>query len=127
MPRGDGTGPAGMGPMTGRAAGYCAGYQVPGFMNPAGGRGFRCRPRGFFGRGGGRGYRHWYYATGMPGWARAGYGYPVMPPMPAAGAPAPTITAEEEIEALKQQAEYFNESLAQINKRIEQLQTEKKE
>ncbi|MGI6097596.1 MAG: DUF5320 domain-containing protein, partial [Dethiobacteria bacterium] len=26
MPRGDGSGPAGMGPMTGRAAGYCAGY-----------------------------------------------------------------------------------------------------
>jgi hypothetical protein len=38
MPRGDGTGPAGMGPMTGRAAGYCAGYNVPGFMNPYGGR-----------------------------------------------------------------------------------------
>jgi len=30
MPGGDGTGPAGMGPMTGRAAGYCAGYPVPG-------------------------------------------------------------------------------------------------
>ena len=38
MPRGDGTGPAGLGPMTGRAAGYCAGYPVPGFMNPYGGR-----------------------------------------------------------------------------------------
>jgi len=37
MPRGDGTGPMGMGPMTGRAAGYCAGYGVPGYMNPAGG------------------------------------------------------------------------------------------
>jgi len=34
MPRGDRTGPAGMGPMTGRAAGYCAGYNVPGFINP---------------------------------------------------------------------------------------------
>ncbi len=34
MPLGDGTGPAGMGPMTGRAAGYCAGYPVPGYMNP---------------------------------------------------------------------------------------------
>jgi hypothetical protein len=32
MPRGDGTGPGGMGPMTGRAAGYCAGYNVPGYM-----------------------------------------------------------------------------------------------
>ena len=40
MPRGDGTGPAGMGPMTGRAAGYCAGYPVSGYMNPIPGRGF---------------------------------------------------------------------------------------
>ena len=38
MPRGDGTGPAGMGPMTGRAAGYCAGYNMPGYMNPYGSR-----------------------------------------------------------------------------------------
>jgi len=34
MPFGDGTGPMGLGPMTGRAAGYCAGYSVPGYMNP---------------------------------------------------------------------------------------------
>lgn len=33
MPRGDGTGPAGNGPMTGRAAGYCAGNNQPGYMN----------------------------------------------------------------------------------------------
>jgi hypothetical protein len=38
MPRGDRTGPAGMGPMTGRAAGYCTGSGTPGFMNPYGGR-----------------------------------------------------------------------------------------
>ena len=38
MPRGDGTGPGGMGPMTGRAAGFCAGYSVPGYMNPVAGR-----------------------------------------------------------------------------------------
>ncbi len=36
MPRGDRTGPAGLGPMTGRAAGFCIGYPVPGFMNPVG-------------------------------------------------------------------------------------------
>ena len=40
MPRGDGTGPMGMGPMTGRAAGFCAGYPVPGYMNPIPGRGW---------------------------------------------------------------------------------------
>jgi len=38
MPRGDGTGPTGLGPMTGRAVGFCAGYPVPGYMNPVAGR-----------------------------------------------------------------------------------------
>ena len=61
MPSGDKTGPSGLGPMTGRAAGYCAGTPVPGFMNPmrgygrGGGRG---RGRGLrMGRGFGRGWR----------------------------------------------------------------------
>jgi hypothetical protein len=40
MPRGDGTGPAGIGPMTGRAAGFYAGYSVPGFANPVAARGY---------------------------------------------------------------------------------------
>jgi hypothetical protein len=35
MPGGDRTGPTGMGPMNGRAAGFCAGYPTPGYMNPA--------------------------------------------------------------------------------------------
>lgn len=50
MPWGDGTGPLGLGPRTGRGAGYCAGYNMPGYMNPIPGSG-----RGF-GRGFGRGY-----------------------------------------------------------------------
>ncbi len=90
MPGGDRTGPLGMGPMTGRAAGYCAGYPVPGFMNPYGWRGFAGggwgpgfgmgRGRGFgrgrgrgFGRGRGRGWRGGYYAAGYPGWGRPGW------------------------------------------------------
>jgi hypothetical protein len=64
MPLGDRTGPAGFGPMTGRAAGYCAGYPVPGYMNTIPGRGLRNtgyvsgffgRGQGIFGRGRGRG------------------------------------------------------------------------
>lgn len=40
MPGGDRTGPLGLGPMSGRAAGFCAGYQVPEYMNhPAPGPG----------------------------------------------------------------------------------------
>ena len=36
MPRGDGTGPVGMGRMTGRGAGFCAGFAAPGCANPVG-------------------------------------------------------------------------------------------
>ena len=70
MPRGDGTGPRGMGPMSGRGAGYCAGYDMPGFGNQVPGRGFGMgvgRGAGF--SGGGRGWRNCFYATGLPGWA----------------------------------------------------------
>ena len=42
MPMGNGTGPAGYGPRTGRGAGYCNGYDVPGSYN----RGRRRRPFG---------------------------------------------------------------------------------
>jgi hypothetical protein len=31
MPGGDRTGPRGMGPMTGKGAGYCTGYDIPGW------------------------------------------------------------------------------------------------
>lgn len=34
MPRGDGIGPMGMGAMTGRGVGFCAGFKIPGFINP---------------------------------------------------------------------------------------------
>jgi hypothetical protein len=120
MPFGDGTGPAGMGPMTGRAAGFCAGYNVPGYMNPVGGR-------GFWGRGGGRGRRNWFYATGLPGWARAGYGWPAWgaagyPNAPYPAPVGPAITTEQELTGLKQQAEYFKDALDEISKRIEELE-----
>jgi hypothetical protein len=126
MPRGDRTGPAGMGPMTGRAAGYCAGYPVPGYMNPVGGRGYWGWGRGFWGRGGGRGRRNWYYATGLPGWARMGYSYPAwggaIPPYPPYAGPAPAAATEQELAGLKQQAQYFQSALDEINKHIEELE-----
>lgn len=53
MPGGDGTGPAGKGPRTGRGLGYCAGYDSPGNTKSGRrGRGRRRRVRrdnGFFG------------------------------------------------------------------------------
>ncbi|MCK4313588.1 DUF5320 family protein [Candidatus Bathyarchaeota archaeon] len=70
MPRGDRTGPQGLGPMTGRAAGYCAGYPVPGYMNPIPGYG-----RGF-GRGWGRGYGRGFGRGWGRGYGRQGVSYP---------------------------------------------------
>ncbi|MBN2345257.1 MAG: DUF5320 domain-containing protein [Candidatus Aminicenantes bacterium] len=117
MPRGDRTGPNGMGPMTGRAAGYCAGYGMPGYANPAFGRGFGFgRGRGAWGRGfggGGRGWRNMYYATGMPGWARFG-----------AAAPFTAVDPEAEKQALKNQADAMQSELEAIRKRLEELEKE---
>ena len=112
MPRGDGSGPAGMGPMTGRAAGYCAGYGVPGHMNPMAGRGrgMGCgHGHGRGGGGGGRGWRHMYYATGLPGWMRLG--------VPQAVALAPEV----EKEMLEKQAEALQAQVDGMRKRIEEL------
>jgi hypothetical protein len=61
MPFGDGTGPRGMGPMTGRGAGYCIGLGRPRFTNTAFGRGWFGFNRGLgrgIGRGRGRGIAH---------------------------------------------------------------------
>ena len=132
MPRGDGTGPMGQGPMTGRAAGYCAGYSVPGYMNPIPGRGFFGWRGGFYGRGGGRGAgrgggrgrRNWYYATGLPGWQRAEMGMPafgggVNPDFYPYGA---EITPRQEADILRNQADILKKELEDIHSRIEVLE-----
>lgn len=110
MPGGDRTGPRGMGPRTGRAAGFCAGFQQPGYMNPVPGRGVG-RGGGCFG-GGGRGRRNWFYATGLPGWARGAGGYdtPAMPGVPS------------ESRTLKGQAELLQSQLDLVNQRINELE-----
>ena len=120
MPRGDGTGPMGMGPMTGRAAGYCAGNTVPGYMTPGPGRGSRLR-QGYggqvgmgYGRGRGGGGRG--LGLGFCG----GHGWGGCPPY--VGAP----TAGQELDVLRGQAEYFGGALEDIKKRIEELETGKK-
>ena len=62
MPRGDQTGPEGLGPMTGRKMGCCTGYDTPGFTKPGRGAGLAHR------RGGGRGFgrRHRNRITYLP-------------------------------------------------------------
>ena len=99
--------------MTGRAAGFCAGYPTAGFMQPGGGRGFFAGAA-FRGRGGGRGRRNWFYATGVPGVGR-GRGF---------FGPGAAAAAGSELEVLKREAEYLQESLSQVKERIGQLETE---
>ena len=123
MPGGDGTGPGGMGSMTGRGAGYCAGYPVPGYMNPVAGRG------GFgYGRGGGRG-RGWGRGRGRgAGWGLGAYGYPAYGGAgyaygyPASGAYAPELSPKDEMNMLKDQAEVLNQQLKDIQNQIGTLQ-----
>jgi len=107
MPGGNGTGPAGMGPMTGRAAGYCAGYNMPGYANPIPGR-------GFVGYRGGRGGRGGRWGQGEV-WNEAPY-YQA----PAYG-PAPYRPGQE-LDALKAQAQYLQDTLEGISKRIKELE-----
>lgn len=109
MPRGDKSGPDGRGPMTGRGAGYCAGFPVPGFQNP----GVReCgRGRGF-GRGFGKGFG--VRGSGFRG-ANSGYGYD----------PIPNQEIDEK-SALKSQADYLKDSLEKVNQRLKDLDDDQK-
>lgn len=108
MPGFDGSGPMGDGPMTGGARGYCnradAGNAGPSFR-PVGFRGRMAYGRGF-GRGFGRGR-----AFGRFG--GRGFG-PYLP--------ADSITREEELNLLKQQADSIKSTLYSINKRISEIE-----
>lgn len=108
MPRGDGTGPMGMGPMTGRGMGYCAGYAAPGFVNSGFGMGL--------GMGRGRGFRRMYYATGLPGWARYGaYPYGSVPN-------AYQMPDVDEKEVLQKQAEFLEKQLGEVREQLKSFE-----
>lgn len=107
MPFGDRTGPLGQGPRSGRGAGYCAGYGMPGYANPLG------KGTGFGRRGGwGRGFRSFYGRGAWPQWGWS---------VPWAGMTAPTN--EEELDRLKNQAESLHQSLEEIERRMQELET----
>ena len=119
MPRGDGTGPAGFGPMTGRRLGYCAGYGRPGYMTPGFGWG-----RGF-GRGWGRGF-------GWRGWWGRYWGYPADYFSPFQySTRVPTAAEEKEIlkeekEVLTDELEVLKEEMKAIEERLKELEVKKK-
>lgn len=103
MPRGNGTGPGGQGPMTGRGAGFCAGHGIPGYANQSvPGCGFGRGPGGF-GRFLGRGGR----ARGF-GWT-AGNGFQA------------SVPPANEREMLSARESYLAGELESIRKHISDL------
>ena len=116
MPGGDGRGPSGFGPMTGRGAGLCAGYSMPGYANsiPGRGFGFRGRGRGGFGGGFGRGF----------GRAYPYYGYGVQGEMPYGQV---NMNPQQEADMLKHQATAMEKEIKDINERISVLDKAAKE
>ena len=106
----------GMGPRSGRGAGFCAGYNVPGYANPVPGRGAWGAGRGLgcgrglgYGRGlglgfrGGRGRGAW--------WGGVPYGAPM------AAAP----TAPQERDVLQGQVEALEGTLENLRQRLAEL------
>ncbi len=129
MPGFDRTGPMGMGPMTGRAAGYCAGVDdaTPPRWVPGRGLGARWgagwqrglgRRRGWGGGYSGRGgYGAWGRGRGGWGWGW-GPSYPL-----GSDRPEPGSTAEEiELQTLKLEAQRMEEALESIRQRLAELE-----
>ena len=124
MPRGNGTGPMGMGPMTGRGAGYCAGFGVPGFINPqVGGRGagggfgrglgggFGCGAGFGFGRGFGRGAGFGFgrgFGRGAAAWGEAALAAPLAP--------------DQERTVLRNQLAGLEQTVADLRQRLTELE-----
>ncbi len=119
MPRGNGTGPMGMGSKTGRAAGYCAGYDLPGYANPVGEGGYggfgRGRGMGFGGRG--RGWRNMFRLTGQTGWMR---GFGVFPFGAGSYGNYPP-SKEQEMDMLNQQEKELENTLESLKNRKKEL------
>jgi len=112
MPFGNGTGPLGQGPMTGRGLGYCAGYSRQGYNNPTGrffGRGMAWH-RGWWGRG---------WTGRWPGWSY-NRSYPYSLPYPFQ---APT--AKEEKEILAEDLKVLKAEMGAIEKRLKELENKK--
>ncbi len=102
MPFGDGTGPFGQGPMTGRGLGYCGGNNAPGRFFGAGrgmGRGW-----GFHGRGMGRGFGRGF------GWGFRWTNYPFV----------------DEKSALENRLKFLEEELSYTKKRLKEIEEEDK-
>lgn len=118
MSAGNGRGPVGAGPMTGRGAGYCAGYSAPGCADPVRGGGFYGQGRGA----GGRGRRNQLNASGA---ASRGRGFRNFQRRNEAefDSSVPDFSSENELRLLKEQAEFMQKELASVNERMKELES----
>jgi hypothetical protein len=126
LPGGDRTGPSGFGPRTGRAAGYCAGYPSPGYMNayPRFGRGVG------FGRGRGRGFGRGFWGQGQGFWRRGYYPEPYYESdqhFPQYQQPSPAEKTKQEKDYLENLIKDLEEELKAIKERLIEITKEKKE
>ncbi|MDK2820927.1 MAG: hypothetical protein PWP31_892 [Clostridia bacterium] len=109
MPRGDRTGPWGLGPRTGRGAGFCNGFPTPGYANPGFGPGF--------GRGRGMGRRMFGFGNMLPaGW----WGIPFPGAVPPQGQGKQNV----DLEVLKQQADMLEKQLNGIKQQLKEMENE---
>lgn len=116
MLRRDGTGPNGMGSMTGKGLGFCAGGNIPSIPN---------RPRMGYGRGlgGGRANRS-QLGLGMRKGRGGGFKWCWQPsgpvnPVIASIAVRKQMTPTNQVEMLKQEKDYLESELTEIQKAIE--------
>jgi uncharacterized protein DUF5320 len=118
MPRGDRSGPNGMGPMTGRAAGFCSGFDMPGFMNPMGGRGMGR------GRGGGRGLGRGFGNASYPAWTNTdSFATPEKDVLtPPQHSQAPVDTTPGSFEQLTHELHSMAKSLESLHNRIDAME-----
>ena len=119
MPGLDGTGPMGAGPMTGGGRGLCGPYGRS-YTGWGYGRGRGFRGGSGPGFGGGRGYGRDFAGRGyyppQGGW----YG----PAYPTPYGSSYATNPEDEVNALKNEANFLKGEIDAINKRIEELESE---
>jgi len=122
MPGFDGTGPRGLGPMTGGGRGFCN-PSMAGMRTPYGGypyAPYQAYPYGGFGwgRGFGRGFG---MGRGMGRWWMGRMLFPAGAGMLPFGSP---VTPDQEREFLRSQAQALKEELNRIDNRVSELERE---
>ncbi|HUX48563.1 MAG TPA: DUF5320 domain-containing protein [Dehalococcoidia bacterium] len=128
MPGFDGTGPRGMGPMTGGGRGFCSPWSIGRMYGFGRGYGFGmgmpyAGPAPYSYAGAPTGTVP-YGGMAYPGAMPYGYAGATMGAVPGADPYAPQMTRKQELDFLRSQAEAIKGQLEQIDAGIKELETE---